>query len=133
MMRPRTNAADAIDATPGSEQPSSSTGESNATTEATPTKHKSARKSHRSRKRTEENAIANKDIIDKLIEVEERLNEHAISNNDRNDKQIEIVAKLNEHSLLLVYIIFLAAVLYFAWALHEMGYFGNKYTPTKCS
>jgi hypothetical protein len=62
----------------------------------------------------------------------EKLDEHSVTNNELKDKQIEIVAKLNEHSLLLVQIILLAAVISSASVLHEMGYIGNKYTPTKC-
>jgi hypothetical protein len=109
-IRPRANAADAIDATPGSEQPNSSTGRLNTTTKAAPGECESTRKSHHSKK-TKNNAISNKDIIDKLI---------------------EIVGELNDHANLLIANIFLIAMVLVGWVLLEMGYVGYKYTPTKC-
>jgi ABC-type sugar transport system ATPase subunit len=129
--RPKGDTTDAIDATAGSEQPNISTREPNTTTEGAPTNHEPTRKSHRS-KNTKKNAVSNKDLSDKQIEIVEKLGEHSVTNNELKDKQIEIVAKLNEHSLLLVQIILLAALISSAWVLYEMGYIGNKYTPTKC-
>jgi len=108
--RPRANAADAIDVTPGSEQPSRSTGRPNTTTKAAPDECESTSRSHRSRK-TRKNDISNKDIIDKLI---------------------EIVGELNDHANLLIANIFLIAMVLVGWVLLEMGYVGKKYTPTKC-
>jgi hypothetical protein len=61
-----------------------------------------------------------------------RGNPTSTSINNIIDKQVEIVETLNDHSTLLVDIILLAAVIFVAWALYEMGYLGNKYTPTKC-
>ena len=126
--RPR---GDTADTTAVGQPPLRSTRKPNNTTEAVPTKHESTRKSHHSKK-IKEIAIANKELSDEQIEIMKMLNEHAMSNSDRNDKQIEIVAKLNEHSLSLVNIILLVAVFSIAWALYEIGYFGNQHIPTKC-
>ena len=46
------------------------------------------------------------------------------------DNLTDIVVKLNEHSNLLVNIILLAAMVFMAWGMYEMGYLG--YTPTRC-
>jgi hypothetical protein len=87
-----------------------STGEPNLNPEAPSTEYESTRESHRS------------NMTKKTL----------ISINNLIDKQIEIVEKLNDHSYLLVDIILLAAAIFIAWMLYEMGYLGNKYTPTKC-
>jgi hypothetical protein len=105
----RHNADGAFDAVPASESLYSSTRDPTTTTEAaTSTIH--GVPSHHSKKTTR----------------------NAISIDNLTDKQIEIVTKLNKHSNLLVQIFLLAAVVFMAWAMYEMGYLGNKYTPTKC-
>ena len=102
------NAADSVDNIAGSEQPQSLTGEPITTPEAAQTGHDFTRKSHHLKK----------------------TNKSLISVDDLTDKQVEIVAKLNEHSNLLVNIILLAAMVFMAWGMYEMGYLG--YTPTRC-
>jgi hypothetical protein len=59
-----------------------------------------------------------------------KTNNNLISVDNLTDKYIEIVVKFNEHSNLLVNIILLAAMVFMAWGMYEMGYLG--YTPTRC-